>query len=162
MKKSNVVREEHLLYLDQIERLGETHMSLAGPLLQELFPELTEIEANQTLKYWFEILGQRQYEYINQDINIEKLNHEASFLSEFVKALAEKYQDRNLDLAGQEKIQALLIAVEEFDTTIEKIESLSKVELGKLRHKIDMLQNAICLEISNTDQGPEFRRLKNK
>jgi hypothetical protein len=59
MERPEYVREEHLLYLDQLRESGSTNMFRAVPFILRHFPDLIEEQAKQVLVYWMETFGER-------------------------------------------------------------------------------------------------------
>lgn len=60
IKKPLVLRECHLLYLDELRESGDTNMFGARPYLVDEFSDLTPEEAGQVLSYWMKTFGERR------------------------------------------------------------------------------------------------------
>ena len=60
MERPEIVRDEHLDFLDQLRESGVTNMFGAAPHLQDAFPdELNKQDARQVLLYWMETFSER-------------------------------------------------------------------------------------------------------
>ena len=56
--RPEIVRNEHLTYLDELRKSGDTNMLGARPYLIREFPELTGDEAGAVLSYWMKSFGE--------------------------------------------------------------------------------------------------------
>lgn len=59
MDKPEVVRDEHLEYLDDLRESGETNMFGASRYLQIEYPELSKRESGDVLLYWMRTFSER-------------------------------------------------------------------------------------------------------
>lgn len=57
--KPKALIEEHLSFLDFLKESGITNMFGARPYLMNAFPELSQKEASEILRYWMETFGER-------------------------------------------------------------------------------------------------------
>ena len=57
--KPEFVTDEMLTYLDELRESGDTNMYGARPYLADEFPELTDKQAGEVLKYWMHSFGER-------------------------------------------------------------------------------------------------------
>ena len=56
--RPDVVKQEHLDFLDSLRESGVTNMLGATPYLRRAFSTLTRPEATAVLSYWMESFGQ--------------------------------------------------------------------------------------------------------
>ena len=61
-KRPEVVRDEHLEFLDLLRKSGVTNMFGARPYLLEVFPALSKREATKVLTYWMKTFSERHKE----------------------------------------------------------------------------------------------------
>lgn len=56
--RPEIVKDEHLEYLDGLRESGVTNMWGAGAYLRDDFPELNRDETRQITKYWMKTFGE--------------------------------------------------------------------------------------------------------
>lgn len=59
IEKPDFVKEDHLLFLDDLRESGVTNMYGATPYLMEEFAELNKNQAMKVLIYWMNTFGER-------------------------------------------------------------------------------------------------------
>jgi len=59
LERPELVKDEHLEYLDELRLSGVTNMYGAGTYLMQSFPLLTREEARSILKNWMTTFGER-------------------------------------------------------------------------------------------------------
>lgn len=59
MKKPEGLKEDNLIFLDNLRESGVTNMWGARPYLMEYDEELTKAEAGATMSYWMETFSER-------------------------------------------------------------------------------------------------------
>ena len=59
VEKPECLKEEQLLYLDQLRESGVTNMFGAVPYILLEFPDLSEQQAKQVLIYWMKTFSDR-------------------------------------------------------------------------------------------------------
>jgi len=57
--RPDFVKDEHLIYLDDLRKSGKINMFGARPYLIDAFPELSEGQARKVLSYWMETFSAR-------------------------------------------------------------------------------------------------------
>ena len=57
MERPSFVTDDHLCYLDALRESGVTNMFGATSFIKEEYPDLTEEQAKQVLKYWMKTFG---------------------------------------------------------------------------------------------------------
>lgn len=62
IERPEIVKDEHLITLDNIRESGITNMFGAAPYLQEFYPELSMKEAKDILLYWMKTFSDRHEE----------------------------------------------------------------------------------------------------
>ena len=58
MDKPDIVRDSHLIFLDNLQESGQTNMFGAGPYVQETFG-VNRDQAKTILVYWMESFNER-------------------------------------------------------------------------------------------------------
>lgn len=59
IEKPDFVKEDHLLFLDDLRESGVTNMYRATPYLMKEFAELNKNQAMKVLIYWMNTFGER-------------------------------------------------------------------------------------------------------
>ncbi len=59
MEKPEILKEEHLEYLDELRDSGATNMFGARSYLMAVYDDLTEKEAGDILSYWMKTFSER-------------------------------------------------------------------------------------------------------
>jgi len=59
MERQELIKDEHLEYLDLLRESGVTNMFGARPYLMEEYPELNKSEAVEVLQYWMRTFSER-------------------------------------------------------------------------------------------------------
>ena len=62
IERPEIVKENHLLFLDDLRESGATNMFGATPYIQDEFPELSKKEAKDILLYWMTSFDERHPE----------------------------------------------------------------------------------------------------
>jgi len=62
VERPEFVLEEHLRFLDFLRDSAVTNMFGATPYLQEIYPELTKLQARKVLTYWMKTFSERHSE----------------------------------------------------------------------------------------------------
>ena len=145
MKELDNIKEEHLAYLDQLEKEEKTHMPYAQKPLQKAFPELTEEEASLTLENWFKTLGQRHFNHTHVvDVDIEEIKIKAHN----VRFLFEHRLEGNNN--NEELEQVLQKYIEFLDKQIKRIRSIPNNELEEFNDWLDSIFDDILSLIKTT------------
>ena len=59
-KRPEIVEDQHLGYLDELRKSGETNMWGATAYLMAVYPELTRDQAGEVLIYWIKTFGKEE------------------------------------------------------------------------------------------------------
>ena len=59
IERPDVVKDEHLTYLDRLRESGITNMYGARPFLMKAFKTLTQSNASKVLTYWMQSFEER-------------------------------------------------------------------------------------------------------
>lgn len=59
MERPEFVKEEHLVFLDNLRDSGATNMYGATPYIKDVYPELSRKEGKDLLLYWMKSFSER-------------------------------------------------------------------------------------------------------
>ena len=59
-KRPEIVEDQHLSYLDELRKSGETNMWGASAYLMVAYPELSKDQAGEVLIYWIKTFGKEE------------------------------------------------------------------------------------------------------